>query len=755
MTEMSPISQYIWETKYRHSTDTCIEDTWHRVASAVAANESDPEFWERKFYGILEDFQFLPGGRILANAGTDRSATTMVNCFVMGTIPDSIAGIFQTVKEAALTQKQGGGVGYDFSTIRPAGENIRGVESGASGPVSFMQVADAMCRTIMSAGSRRGAQMAVLRCDHPDIEAFIDAKRTPGQLQMFNLSVAVTDDFMRAVRDDLAWELKFADKVYHVMRARDLWDRIMRSTYEYAEPGVLFIDRINQMNNLQYCETIAAANPCGEQMLPPYGACLLGSINLPKVLAGDPLCSALDHAKLAEVVEIAVRFLDNVLDITTYPLPQQREEAKSKRRIGLGITGLADVLALRGLRYGSPESLEKAGLWMQTIQRAAYDSSCRLAGDKGTFPMWNTAFADSEYMASLPAEQVDQIRRCGLRNSHLLSIAPTGTISLLAGNVSSGIEPIFAHEYTRRIRVGNSGEEMHVVRDFAVQRWYDLHPDTPLPASFVTTDDLTPMDHLRMQAVCQRRVDSAISKTINVPEAMSFDEFKGIYTMAYSLGLKGCTTFRPNASIQGVLVKQDTPKEPEATTAQTQDIPEPSPKDCTAVRTLPVRPEVLRGRTYKVKTPASPDAYYVTINSITGADGRIRPFEIFINTKNCSHISWLVAMTRLISAVFRRDEDASFLVDELKSVYDPTGGYFSGGEYVPSLPAEIGRVLERHLADLAESTPEVSATPVAVETTASQVEVRLGEICPMCHQPAVFMEEGCRKCRQCDYSKCG
>src|SRR3954469_20768187 len=392
-----PISRAIWDRKYRLKSDggapleQSVEATWQRVAQALAAVEAPARraYWEEAFLKVMEDHRFLPAGRILAGAGTGRRVT-LFNCFVMGAIPDSMDGIFEGLKEAALTMQQGGGIGHDFSTLRPKGAPVRGVGADASGPLSFMDVWDSMCRTIMSAGSRRGAMMGTLRCDHPDIEAFIDAKRNPDRLRMFNLSVLVTDEFMTAVKADREWELNFGGKVLKTVPARALWHRIMRSTYDYAEPGVIFIDRINQANNLAYCETIHATNPCGEQPLPPYGACLLGSINLARLVRSSFTPDAhLDPAELANLVGVAVRMMDNTIDVSGFPLEQQRQEASAKRRIGLGMTGLADALMMVGLRYGSKEAAERAGEWARQISRAAYTASAHLAAEKGAFPLFD------------------------------------------------------------------------------------------------------------------------------------------------------------------------------------------------------------------------------------------------------------------------------------------------------------------------------------------------------------------------------
>src|SRR5215472_15338669 len=386
MALVGSISQQIWDMKYRlrlpsgEVVDKTIEDTWRRVAEALATAERDAAPWVDRFYAAMTDFKFLPAGRVVAGAGSKRTGVTLFNCFVMGTIPDNMGGIFAHLREAALTMQQGGGIGYDFSTLRPRGAPVKGVGADASGPLSFMDVWDAMCRTIMSAGYRRGAMMATLRCDHPDIEDFIAAKREPGRLRMFNLSVLVTDAFMKAVEENAPWELSFGGTVWKVLPARELWDKIMRATYSYAEPGVIFIDRINRSNNLAYCETISATNPCGEQPLPPYGACLLGSINLAR-LVEDPFTpeARLDLNRLRRLVPDCVRLMDNVIDISQFPLPQQQEEARQKRRIGLGVTGLADALILCGLRYGSAAAVAATESWLGTIQREAYIASSALA----------------------------------------------------------------------------------------------------------------------------------------------------------------------------------------------------------------------------------------------------------------------------------------------------------------------------------------------------------------------------------------
>ncbi|NCX19001.1 MAG: adenosylcobalamin-dependent ribonucleoside-diphosphate reductase [Rhodobacteraceae bacterium] len=750
----APIAEQIWDMKYRFKEadgtplDGTVEDTWRRIARALAVVEKDADHWENEFYGALEDFKFLPAGRITAGAGTARKVT-LFNCFVMGTIPDSMGGIFDMLKEAALTMQQGGGIGYDFSTIRPKGALVTGVAADASGPLSFMDVWDSMCRTIMSAGSRRGAMMATMRCDHPDIEDFITAKSDAARLRMFNVSVLVTDPFMEAVKANGSWDLVFDGKVYQTVKARDLWNKIMRSTYDYAEPGVIFIDRINKANNLGYCETIAATNPCGEQPLPPYGACLLGSINLAR-LVKDPFEAGadLDVDGLSKLVATAVRMMDNVVDASEFPLPQQAQEAQAKRRIGLGVTGLADALLMTGLRYGSDEAARQTDRWLHAIARAAYLASVELAKEKGAFPLFDAdPFLASDAMMQMDEDVRDEIRTHGIRNALLTSIAPTGTISLYAGNVSSGIEPVFAYAYTRKVLQKDGTRTEEEVVDYAVQMWRDKYGEADLPDYFVNAQTLAPLDHVKMQAAAQKWIDSSISKTINCPEDISFDDFQDVYMQAYETGCKGCTTYRPNDVTGSVLsVSESSEAAPEAD--QGADvIYMAEPLD---------RPQALEGNTYKLKWPDSEHAIYVTVNDVIINDHR-RPFEVFINSKNMEHFAWTVALTRMISAVFRRGGDVSFVVEELKAVFDPRGGAWVQGKYIPSILAAIGGVLEQHM--IAIGFLEGEGMGLKEDPKAGQQVVNLnenrGKACPSCGQFDMQMVEGCMTCRSCGHSKCG
>ncbi|HXS41556.1 MAG TPA: LAGLIDADG family homing endonuclease [Stellaceae bacterium] len=1146
MVSVAAISQQIWDMKYRlkgadgSPVDKTIEESWARIAGALAAPERDAAAWAESFTTALTDFKFLPAGRIVAGAGTGRTVT-LFNCFVMGTIPDDMSGIFTHLREAALTMQQGGGIGYDFSTLRPKGAPVKGVGADASGPLSFMDVWDAMCRTIMSAGYRRGAMMATMRCDHPDIEAFIEAKHEAGRLRMFNLSVLVTDAFMAAVKQDGPWELSFAGTTYKVVKARELWDKIMRATYAYAEPGVIFIDRINRRNNLHYCETISATNPCvtaetwvqtsegprqvaeligttftalvdgraydsgaqgffatgqkpvlklqtregyglrltadhpvltvarfgrnrlttewrkagelgagdrillhdhrrapawpgvhgeaegyllglligdgtlksdkailsvwrrreaangweegvgaeavmatalaaartlphradfagwmavpgrdeyrlslgavrqlalelgmapgdkaitpqieqqssdfyrgflrglfdtdgtvlgsqekgasirlaqsdlarleaaqrmllrlgisstiyrerrpagprllpdgkggvklydcnadhelaiandnigvfaetvgfadsekaarlaaiaaayrrtpnrerfiaeiaaiepdgeaevfdvqipgvnafdangiyvhncGEQPLPPYGACLLGSINL-AALVREPFTAAaqLDLDELARIVPLAVRMLDNAIDVSRFPLEEQLHEAKAKRRIGLGVTGLADALILCGERYGSAKAVALTETWMKALQRAAYLASTELAAEKGAFPLFDKeAYLAGETIAALDQDVRDAIARHGIRNALLTSVAPTGTISILADNVSSGLEPVFSFKYTRNVLMPDGTRKEEEVSDHAWRLFRRLKgDDAPLPESFVDAQALAPSDHVVMQAAVQKYVDSSISKTINVPADFPFEQFKDVYLQAYELGCKGCTTYRPNA-VTGSVLQARAEAESEAQAQPELPLPAPKPKakdlyeaGGVVYMTQPLdRPEALPGNTYKIAWPQSEHALYITLNDIV-QDGRRRPFEIFINSKNMEHYAWTVALTRMISAVFRRGGDVSFVVEELKAVFDPRGGAWMEGHYVPSLLAAIGDVIERHMIAIGfiaspRERPALSAARQVVNLPEGRPPMAQ---CPKCGQAALIRLEGCDQCTNCDYSKCG
>ena len=590
------IARHIWDAKYRYRDadrvyDQTIEDSWRRIAQALASVEASKQTqWTDRFYAALEDFKFLPGGRIQAGAGTSRRVT-LFNCFVMGIIEDSMDGIFDGLKQGALTMQQGGGVGYDFSTLRPRGFPARTTGTIASGPVSFMRIWDSMCATLLSTGARRGAMMATLRCDHPDIEEYISAKQDPRELRHFNLSVQVSDAFMEAVQRDTYWALAFpADelgdhlaegesvqrrwtgksasipcRVLKRVRARELWDKIMRATYDYAEPGVLFVDRINRLNNLWYREHITATNPCGELPLPPYGACDLGAINLTRFVREPFTADAhLDLAGVRETTTIATRMMDNVIDLSQFPLPQQAEQARGVRRLGLGLTGLGDALIMLGLHYADQKARTLAAGVMQTICHTAYQTSIALAAEKGSFPWLDREkHLQGDFIRTLPEDIRAGIAHQGIRNSHLTTIAPAGTISLLANNVSSGIEPVYDFAYTRRVLEVDGRYVPYSLTDYAYALWQELR-ENPLPPYFVDAGTLAPIAHLDMQAALQPYVDSAISKTINIPEHYPFDDFRSLYELAFDKGLKGCTTFRPNPITGAVLAPEETAQDTRA-----------------------------------------------------------------------------------------------------------------------------------------------------------------------------------------------
>lgn len=774
-----PICEQIWNQKYRFQTeresfnsDINVVDTWSRIAQACADlpklhnDHTEQEALEQRFFKSLYDFKFLPAGRINSGAGTGRNVT-LFNCYVMGTIPDSLNGIFDMLKEAALTMQQGGGIGYDFSTLRPKGALVKGVESFSSGPLTFMDVWDAMCKTIMSAGSRRGAMMATMRCDHPDIMDFVHAKQDPQRLRNFNVSVLCTDEFMEAVAADSDWDLMFDGKVYETIKAKFLWETILQNTYDYAEPGVIFIDRINKENNLWFLETIAATNPCGEQPLPPYGACLLGSVNLAKhVVFPFTKQAEVDMKELEESVRTGVRLLDSVVETSLFPLPQQKEEAEYKRRQGLGVTGLADLLFMCGFRYGHEKAVDFTETIMMNIAIWAYEESIQMAREMGPAPCLQSLearekFIQSGFMQRMPEYIKDDILEVGIRNSHLLSVAPTGTISMYAGNVSSGGEPIFAPKYQRKVTNDDGTKRTEDVYDYAVLKFEEHFGENSHHGSIwwhkymATAQDLTPHDHIVMQAVLQKWVDSSISKTVNLPEDISFEDFKAVYDHAYRTGCKGCTTYRPN-EVTGSVLSVEKPTE----TEKEEDPVQPDDMDMRVIK----RPAVMDGSTYKLRWNG--DAYYVTFNHVLMPEGWYAPAEIFVNTKNPEHLAWTGALTRMISAIFQRGGDINFVADELQSVFDPKGGAWVNGRYVPSLVALIGKTLEEHLMLIGyQSTPEGSPLPTTplievgaeseFEATMQSPDQPVPDQCPSCKGFNTVIQSGCPTCQDCGYSKCG
>ncbi|MBL1437445.1 MAG: adenosylcobalamin-dependent ribonucleoside-diphosphate reductase [Rhodobacteraceae bacterium] len=733
--------------------EAMVEAIRARVARALAEGDSGAS--ETTFRDAMAR-GFIPGGRVNSAAGADIKSATLINCFVqpvgdsVSSTVDGKVGIYHALRQAAETMRRGGGVGYDFSSIRPRGSLVAGTDSAASGPVSYMHVFNQSCATVESAGARRGAQMGVLRVDHPDIEEFISAKRSKGQLSNFNISVGVSDAFMEAVDKDVEFDLIHKAEpfeagsqntaglwIYKTIRARDIWHQIMRNTYEAAEPGVLFLDRINAENNLHYCEIIEATNPCGEIPIPDHGCCCLGSMNLTKFVE-DPFGAArFDSEGFADVVTTAVRMLDNVLDVTVWPLEEQAKEAMNKRRIGLGFTGLGDALIMLGLRYDSADARDFAADVTRQMRDAAYRASIELAKEKGAFPLLEAEkFLASGMASRLPDDIRADITKHGLRNSHLLSIAPTGTISLAFGdNCSGGIEPAFSWHYTRKKREPDGSMAEYLVEDHAYRLYREAGGDEAnLPEAFVGAMEISAQDHMQMQAAIQPYICAAISKTVNVPAEYPFEDFEALYMQAWKAGLKGITTYRPNDITGSVLsvAGETLPASPDIS----------APMD---------RPGTLEGNTYKMRWPENEHAIYITINDVI-VDGKRRPFEVFINSKNMEHYAWTVALTRMISAVFRRGGDVSFVVEELKAVFDPRGGAWMGGKYIPSILAAIGGVIEGHLVSIGfmEAGGALKADPHAEPTVKPR-----GPTCPKCGQYALRMQEGCMTCDECGHSKCG
>lgn len=777
---VTALSRWVWEEKYRFtdehgvSTENTISDTHRRVIEGVFKNDKNKLKKENTFK-LMNEFIWCPAGRIHAGAGLDKKVT-LINCYVSPTIQDSMAtipdlpgkGILESLNVGAITQQMGGGIGMDFSTLRPDGAIVRRTHSVSTGPLPFMNMWDAMCATVKSSGSRRGAMMGMLGIWHPDILKLIHAKKVKGVLTNFNISVLVPDKFMHALYNGLDWDLyfnvpradgnhvgTFVDEngelqyIYYRMKASDLWNEITKTTFEYAEPGIQFIDRINQRNNLWYCEKISASNPCGEQPLPPDGACNLGANNLAR-LVSNPFTddAAFRLKKFKAAVHIGVRFLDNVLDVTQFPTPEQAKEARQKRRIGLGVTGLGNMLQMMKLRYGSKESLHLIEEVMKTSRDEAYRASIELAKERGPFPLFvKDKFLSGEFVKELPEDIRDGIAQYGIRNGVLLTIAPTGTTSIYYGNVSSGLEPTVAWSFKRKAREADgSYSEFKEVSDYGFEKFKEVTgwkkgdewPDymvSSLQAPFVTVDE-----HLSVQAVCQKYIDSSISKTINCPPDIDFESFKDVYTKAYDYGLKGCTTYKPSA-VRGSVISVDEVKK--------EEIP------MTGIVEVIPRPQMLEGSTYKIRYPGVAQAFYVTINDFVDANGKRHPFEMFVNSKSVKHQEWIVALTRMISAIFRRGGDVTFIIEELQQVFSSQGGAFVNQKFVPSLVALIGNTIEAHFKKIGLLSPVEQIVEVPEKTSTFEATEVQGEICPNCELPTLFRIEGCAKCTSCSYSECG
>lgn len=772
----------IWHGKYRYSTEKDFFESIPRIVRGVFSKDTSDQGKAAAMEAetLMRLGLWMPAGRIMAGAGTDKLVTLM-NCFVNGTIKDSMHSIMEHVSSAALTMQQGGGVGTDFSPIRPFGARLKrtGAGSRASGPLPFMDMWDRMGKTVESAGARRGAQMGTLSDTHPDLPAFITAKQEAGRLTQFNISILVSDAFMEAIHEDADWmlyfheppagerdpdciEADFVDEdtglhqyVYSIWKARDLWELITRNTYEYSEPGIIFIDRINELNNLWYCEDIRCTNPCGEQPLPPHAACDLGHVNLSRMVR-DPFTddAYFDFDLLKRVVSCGVRFLDNVWDVTNFPLAEQREEGHAKRRIGLGYTGLADVFAQMQYRYGSARSAELTERIGKEIALAAYNASIDLADEKGAFPEFDAErylTSDSFVNLRMPDSIRDNIRRRGIRNGVLLTIAPTGTSSIVYGNPSGGLEPFFSLLTKRKVLQPDGTHREYIEGPYAAKLYSHLNPSTDLPPYFVTMSQLNVHDHILIQSRAQQWVDASVSKTINLPKEMSYEDFVNVYDMAYSSGCKGCTTYRPS-EVRGSVLEDANATQAEATT----EIP-------AKVR---VRPPVLQGYTYQIKWPRRSSSMYLTINS--DPDGR--PFEVFFTSKDGTASEWTTALSLMITGLYRTVDDTAFIADELLQIQSVNDGAFmpiqndpegKKQRYFTSLPAYIGYLIGQHESFMKAQSAvyeeivsiKAEITKPTIDSPAPDFEI-VGEVCPECGAPKLFKRQGCLSCDNCGYSKC-
>ena len=779
--DLQDLSRTIWEEKYRHGNEKSPLESHRRIVDGIYG----PEISEDKHNALtlMEMGVWCPAGRIHAGAGTDKRVT-LINCFVSPTIEDSMMteidknskGIMDALAVAARTQQMGGGIGMNFD-LRPKGAIVRRAGSVSAGNLPFMDMWHSMCSTVMSSGSRRGAMMATMRVDHPDILDFVTAKRQKGRLTNFNVSVLITDKFMQAVESDqiipLWHDVPAADgssretssgkHVYKEVSARQLWREITLNTYEYSEPGVIFIDRVNDMNNLSYCEKIVATNPCGEQPLPPNSDCNLGAINLACVVRnpfnmGGP--AHVDFTLLSRAITTGVDFLDRVLDVSLFPTDEQRSEALSKRRIGLGITGLANMFQMMGVRYGSKESVRLTRTVMQFIARIAYDYSVDLAEVRSSFPKFDNVHFNYSFVSSITPNNSDlteRVRKFGLRNGVLLTIAPTGTTSLYYNNVSSGCEPVFSNVIRRRRLRPDGSTEESLVEDYGYRLYKKLHFGAEPPKHlFPQAVELSVDEHLSIQAACQKYVDASISKTINCPESITFEDFSDVYRKAYDMGCKGVTTYRPSEVRGAVLVAVETQSGGDSLTEGNN--PSPSPvviseeKKTDSVAVMKERPLMLGGVTYKRKWPGSTSALYITINDIV-ENGRCLPFEIFVVTKDARMTEWVSGLTRMISAIFRRGGDISFVYEELKEVHSSHSGYIIDREYTPSIVALLGRTIEEHFRSIGggESVKQERTTDMFVDLPAPET----GTQCPQCFALSYVKQEGCGKCLTCGFSDCG
>jgi ribonucleoside-diphosphate reductase alpha chain len=782
------ITADVLREKYLKDGETGEDDLFRRVARAVASAEAPPlrAEWEQRFFDNLQAGA-IGAGRIMSAAGTQLEAT-LINCFVQpvgdciqGVDDEGFPGIYEALREAAETMRRGGGVGYDFSRIRPRGAKVKATASIASGPCSYIDVFDASCATVESAGARRGAQMGVLRIDHPDVLEFITAKRQPGRWNNFNVSVAVGEDFLQALQAGSDWALvhraepgdalraqgahRRADGqwVYRTLPARELWDTVMRSAYDFAEPGIVFMDTMNRDNNLRAIERITATNPCSEQPLPPYGCCDLGPVILTRFVRhpfGVGGLPAFDFDAFRAAVSVQVRFLDNVLEITHWPLPQQRAEAMAKRRIGVGFTGLGDTLVMLGLRYDAPDGREMASRIARTMRDAAYAASVELAREKGPFPAFDAAtyLEHGTFASRLDADLQQAIRTHGIRNSHLLSIAPTGTVSLaFADNASNGIEPAFSWTYRRRKREADGTTAEYEVEDHAYRLYRATGGDTTqLPPAFVSALQMPASAHLAMMQAVQPFIDTAISKTVNVPEDCPYESFKDLYLDAWRAGLKGLATYRPNSILGAVLETGKAAKPPAAAPDPMRAVIERRPQG-----TLPAAVEKIEYWTQQGR-----QRLYLVVSFLPLADGRERAIEFFMPIGQ-SHESqqWITSSMRLLSLAARGGFLERALADMRKVAWDRgpvrLGTYTRpDGSNVPlwhdSEVAAIAYAIQNIIARRQGASAATLATPEPVAVSPTATGAMAGTKCPECGAPAVIRKDGCEFCTQCGHvGACG
>ncbi len=788
-----PITLDVLKEKYLKDGETSEQDIYRRVARALASvePEADRALWEQRFFDNLQAGA-IGAGRIMSAAGTAIQAT-LINCFVQpvgdciqGVDDGGYPGIYEALREAAETMRRGGGVGYDFSRIRPRGAEVKTMASLASGPCSYINVFDQSCATVESAGARRGAQMGVLRIDHPDVLEFITAKRTPGRWNNFNVSVGVSDAFMRALADDQPWELVHRARpgstlmaqgafqrtdglwVYRSMPARELWDTVMRSTYDFAEPGILFLDHIQRDNNLRYCESIEATNPCGEQPLPPYGCCDLGPVILPRFVRhpfGFGGLPSFDFEAFEQAVALQVRALDNVLDVTFWPLPQQREESAAKRRIGVGFTGMGNALAMLCVRYDRAEGRALAAQIAERMRDAAYTASVALAQEKGAFPKFDADgyLAEGTFASRLPEALRSAIRTHGIRNSHLLSIAPTGTVSLaFADNASNGIEPPFSWMYRRKKREADGSTNDYAVEDHAWRLYRELGGDmAKLPEYFVNALEMTATDHLAMMEAVQPFVDTAISKTVNVPADYPYDDFKGLYQQAWRAQLKGLATYRPNAILGSVL---DTGPTPETTASVAMVDPMRTVIESRPPGALPAVADKIEYWTQEGHQTLYLLVSFLPVPTADGAGTVERAIEFFMPVGQSGESQqWVSSSMRLLSLAARGGFLERALRDMRKVVWD-RGPVRMGthqkadGTHVPmwhdSVVAAIAYAVQTLIAERASVTP--SSDPPSAVVVQATPGMMPGKKCGECGAHAVIRKDGCDHCTQCGHlGSCG